>query len=194
MQGSDFWRGRSPFFPRDFMATRAWLSGRQRSEARGGLPVDRFVGQGRKWPSSLPFIVHPGLKGGCAAESSSVSRRKRSWIGSTAGYMPFNVRFWLRWPFAAAPGLPLAAVSELPVKAASRCRTRASRVGFSGCGARPQLPRGTWNLPELGIKPVPSALAEGPLTFGPPGKTYACVSVPKREVIRRDTVDWRKRS
>ena len=155
--------------------------------------MGHFMGQGRKWPSSLPFIFHPALKGGARLSLALCPGVRGYGFGCTPGHMFFNMYFWLRWAFAAAPGLPLGAVSELPVKAASRCLTRASgRVGFGGCGARARLPRGTWNLPELGIKPVSPALAEGSLTFGRPGKIYACVSVPKQEVIRRDTVAWRK--
>ena len=41
-------------------------------------------------------------------------------VGRTLGYIYLNIYFfWLHWVFAAAPGLSLIAVSELPVKVAS---------------------------------------------------------------------------
>ena len=44
-------------------------------------------------------------------------------------------------------------------------------TGFSSCDTQTQLPRGTWNLPRTGIKPVFPALAGGPLTTEPPEKS-----------------------
>ena len=52
--------------------------------------------------------------------------------------------------------------------------------------------RGRWNLPGPEIEPISPALADGFLTFGPPGKTYACMSVPKREVLCRGVLGWLK--
>ena len=42
---------------------------------------------------------------------------------------------------------------------------------LSSWGARAQLPRGTWDLPQSGIEPVSPALGGGFLTTGPPGKS-----------------------
>lgn len=54
----------------------------------------------------------------------------------------------------------------------SCCRARALRhTGFSSCGPQAWLPRGMWNLPGPGVKPMPSALAGRLLTTGPPGKS-----------------------
>ena len=41
----------------------------------------------------------------------------------------------------------------------------------SGCGTWASLLHGVWNLPGLGVKPVPPALAGGVLTTGPPRKS-----------------------
>ena len=57
----------------------------------------------------------------------------------------------------------------------SCCRARALRhTGISSCGTRAWLPRGMWDVPRPGIKPVSSALAGRLLTTGPPGKS-SCV-------------------
>ena len=44
---------------------------------------------------------------------------------------------------------------------------------LSSCGAQAQPPRGMWDLPQPGIKPVSPALAGRSLTAGPPGKPVA---------------------
>ena len=45
--------------------------------------------------------------------------------------------------------------------------------GLSSCGARAQLLRGMWDLPEPGLEPVSPAWAGGFLTTAPPGKSLA---------------------
>ena len=47
-----------------------------------------------------------------------------------------------------------------------------SGMRFSGCGTWAQLLRGMWNLPGLGIKPVPPTLADGLPTTGPPRMSF----------------------
>ena len=44
------------------------------------------------------------------------------------------------------------------------------RVQAQSCGARAELPCGTWGLPQSGIEPVSPTLGGGFLTTGPPGK------------------------
>ena len=41
---------------------------------------------------------------------------------------------------------------------------------LSSCGSQVKLPRGMWNIPGLGFKPVSPALEGGFLTAGQPGK------------------------
>ena len=43
---------------------------------------------------------------------------------------------------------------------------------LSSCGSRAQLPRGMWDLPRPGLKPVSPALAGRLSTTAPPGKPY----------------------
>ena len=102
------------------------------------------------------------------------------------------IYFWLCWVFVAAHGLSLVAASGgysslqctgfslrwllLLQSTGSRacglssCGSWALERRLSSCGARAQLLRGMWNLPEPGLKPVSSALAGGFLTTAPPGK------------------------
>ena len=59
-----------------------------------------------------------------------------------------------------------------PCGGLSCCTTQAvGHVGFSSCGTWAYLPRGMWDLPWPGIKPMLPALAGGFLTTGPPGKS-----------------------
>ena len=59
----------------------------------------------------------------------------------------------------------------------SRCRAGSRCVDFSSCGTWAQLPRGIWNLPRPGIKPMPPALAGRFLPTTPPGKSCASFSL-----------------
>ena len=52
----------------------------------------------------------------------------------------------------------------------SSCGSQALERRRSSCGARAQLLRGMWDLPEPGLVPVSPALAGGFLTAAPPGK------------------------
>ena len=52
----------------------------------------------------------------------------------------------------------------------SGCGRQAPAPGFGSCGSQPWLPRGTWDLPGPGIKPVSPALGGGFLTPGPAGR------------------------
>ena len=93
--------------------------------------------------------------------------------------------FWLCWVFVAVHRLSLVVLSRgsslvcmgfsfwwllLLQSTGSRMQGFAGRE-LTGCGAQAQLPRGTWNLPRPGIKPVSPALADRFLTTGPPGKS-----------------------
>ena len=49
----------------------------------------------------------------------------------------------------------------------------AAAHGLSSCGARAQLPQGTWELPRPGIEPMSPAVAGGLSTTAPPGKSQA---------------------
>ena len=51
----------------------------------------------------------------------------------------------------------------------SCCGAQALEHGLSSCGTWAQVPRGMWNLPRGGIKPVFPALVGRFLTTGPPG-------------------------
>ena len=87
----------------------------------------------------------------------------------------------LRCIFVAVHRLSLAVVSRGLL---SSCGERASPCGgfscccaqalgcrgFSSCGAWALLPRGMWNLPRPGIKPVSPSLAGRFLSTGQPGK------------------------
>ena len=71
---------------------------------------------------------------------------------------------------------PLTAVASLREtgSGASGVHGRGSRGAerrLSSCGPRAQLLQGKWDLPGLGIKVMPPALAGGFLTTGPPGKS-----------------------
>ena len=107
------------------------------------------------------------------------------------------IYLWLRWVFVAARGLSLVAGSRgysslqcagfslwwllLLQSTGSRhtgfssCGSQALERRLSSCGARAQLPRGTWDLPGPGLKPVSPALADGFLTIAPPGKPNQCL-------------------
>ena len=47
-----------------------------------------------------------------------------------------------------------------------------ANYGLSSCGTQAYLPRGMWNFPGSGIKPVFPALAGGFLTIGSAGKSH----------------------
>ena len=69
-----------------------------------------------------------------------------------------------RGPLFIAVRGPLTIVASLVVE--HRLQTRR----LSSCGSRAQLPRGMWDLPRTGLKPVSPALAGGFSTTAPPGK------------------------
>ena len=86
---------------------------------------------------------------------------------------------WLCWVFVSVRGLSLVAASG--GHSSSRCaglslsrplvaehRLQARRL--SNCGSRAQPPRGIWDLPRPGLKPVSPALAGRFSTTAPPGK------------------------
>ena len=81
-----------------------------------------------------------------------------------------------RRPLAVGSGLPSSRRAPAShCSGFSCCRARALRhTGVSSCGTQAWLPRGMWNLPRPGVKPVSSALAGRLLTTGPPGKS-SCV-------------------
>ena len=85
-------------------------------------------------------------------------------------------------PVAAVRGLLTVAASlccrarTLGARAFSSCSTWALERRVSSCGARAQLPRGTWDLPRPGLEPVSPALAGRFLTTAPPGKPKSCIS------------------
>ena len=45
--------------------------------------------------------------------------------------------------------------------------------GLNNCGTQVLFLCGMWDLPRPGIEPVPSALADGFLTTGPPEKSFS---------------------
>ena len=53
----------------------------------------------------------------------------------------------------------------------SCCRARALGQGLSSCGPQASLPRGMWNPPRAGTKPMSSALPSGFLTTAPRGRS-----------------------
>ena len=57
------------------------------------------------------------------------------------------------------------------------CGLRAPELRLSSCGTWAQLPRGTWDLPGPGLEPMSPALAGGPSTTAPPGKSPAAVFI-----------------
>ena len=67
--------------------------------------------------------------------------------------------------FIAVSGPPTIAAS---LAAEHRLQTRR----LSSCGSRAQLLHGMWDLPRLGLEPVPPALAGRFSTTAPPGKPY----------------------
>ena len=69
-----------------------------------------------------------------------------------------------RGPLFFAVHGPLTIVASLVAE--HRLQTRR----LSSCGARAQLPRGMWDLPRPGLKPVSPALAGRLSTTAPPGK------------------------
>ena len=80
------------------------------------------------------------------------------------------IYFCLCWVFLAVPRLSEVVTCRLlTALASSCCRAWALQHGISSC-AWAQSPRGMWNLPGPGIKPV-SSLADGLLTNEPPGKS-----------------------
>ena len=88
------------------------------------------------------------------------------------------IYLWLHWVFVAARGLfsscgerglLFVAVRGLLIAVASLVAEHGLQ-GFSSCGWRAQLPRGTWDLSGPGLEPVSPALAGGFLTTAPPGK------------------------
>ena len=90
--------------------------------------------------------------------------------------------FWMHWVFVAARGLSLVSASRgySSMQCASFSlrwllllrSTGSRRLGFSSCGVRAQLLRGTWDLPRRGLEPVSPALAGRFLTTAPPGRPY----------------------
>ena len=111
------------------------------------------------------------------------------------------IYFWLHWVFVAACGflqlrqagatLPCgvrasrcdgfsccgaralgAQASVVVARGLSSCGSRDLEFRLSSCGARAQLLRCMWDLPEPGLKPMSPALVGGFLTTAPPGKSY----------------------
>ena len=66
-------------------------------------------------------------------------------------------------------------VRRLLIAVASRCGAQALGCRLSRCGARAELPCGTWGLPQSGIEPVSPTLGGGFLTTGPPGKSQELI-------------------
>ena len=94
----------------------------------------------------------------------------------------FFIYFRLHWVFIATSRLFLFAVSRdhsLQLQCVGFSlwwlllmqNKGSGHTGFSSCDTQTQLPRGTWNLPRPGIKPVSPALAGGSLTTEPPEKS-----------------------
>ena len=83
-----------------------------------------------------------------------------TWISSFEIFLSLNL--WLRWVFVAGSlsscgewvCSPAVVLRLLPVVASLVAERPLERAGFSSCGAQVHLPRGTWDRPEPGIKPL----------------------------------------
>ena len=65
----------------------------------------------------------------------------------------------------------IAVRGPLTISASLVVEHRLQTHSLSSCGSRTQLLRGMWDLPRPGLEPVSPALAGGPSTTAPPGKT-----------------------
>ena len=89
-------------------------------------------------------------------------------VAASGGYSSlWRVGFSLQWP------LPPWSTGSRRVGFGS-WGSRALERRLSSCGARVQPPRNMWDPPRPGIEPVSPALAGGPLTTAPPGKSPSC--------------------
>ena len=101
-----------------------------------------------------------------------VAARRLSLVAASGGYSSLRCMcFSLQWLLLLQSTGSRCEGSVVVAHRLSSCGSWPLECRLSSCGARAQLFHGMWDLPGPGLEPASPALAGGPSTTVPPGKS-----------------------